>query len=82
MLKHIDRDANEIVFTKCTDRECCSEWSSKDLFAFLSKYNMRLFAPTKSEKHVGHFNSFLQACTSNNNEFGSSDQPSIEQKKN
>ena len=82
MLKDTDRDANGIVFTKCTDRECCSEWSSKDLFAFLSKYNMRLFAPTKSEKHVGHFNSFLQACTSNNNEFGSSGQPSVEEKKN
>ena len=25
MFKNIDRYANEIVFTKCTDRECCSE---------------------------------------------------------
>ena len=80
MFKHIDRYANEIVFTKCTDHECCSEWSTKDLFAFLSKYNMKLFAPTKSEKHVGHFNSFLQACTSINNEFRSSGQPSVEEK--
>ena len=72
--------ANKIVFTKSTDSECCSEWSSKDLFAFLSKYSMKLFTPTKSEKHVGHFKWFLQACTSNNNKFGSSGQPSVEEK--
>ena len=79
MFKHIDRYANEIVFTKCTDHECCSEWSSKN-FAFLSKYNMKLFAPTKSEKYVSYFNSFLQACTNNNNEFRSSGQTSVEEK--
>ena len=82
MFKHIHRYGSEIAFTKCTValNECSSEWSSKDLFAFLSKYNMKLFAPTKSKKHVGHFNSFLQGCTSNNNEFGSSGQPSVEEK--
>ena len=41
---------------------------------------MKLFAPTKSEKHFGLFNSFLQACTSNNNEFGKSGQQSVEKK--
>ena len=80
IFKHIHRCANETVFTKCTDREYCSEGLCKDLFAFLSRYNMKLFAPTKSEKHVGLFNSFLQAYTSNNNEFVSSGQQSVEKK--
>ena len=49
------------------------DWYAKEL-VFLSKYSMKLFIPTKSEKYKHHLNPLLLLFASNYNDFGSSGQ--------
>jgi len=35
MFKHVDKHANEIIFVRCTDRSCCTEWRSMEVKEFL-----------------------------------------------
>ena len=79
MFKHIDRHANEVVFVRCEDRTCCSEWRSKDLKEVLHKFGDRLFAPILSAE-TGRYNTYLQNYLSDKHEYGASTQPTVVQK--
>ena len=77
MFQHIDRHANEITFVKCQDRSCCEEWKSPRLKDFLSKFGMKLFAPSTTVT-FGLYDTFLKSCLKKENAYGSSGQPSCE----
>ena len=72
VFKHIDRHSNEIIFVKCDDRSCCTEWKLK---SFVQKFKMQLFAPSTTTT-CGHYDTFLQSCIKDKHVFSSSGQPS------
>ena len=66
MFEQIDRHANVITFVKCQNRSCCEEWKSPCLKDFLSKFGMKLFAPSETVT-LGHYNTFLKSCLKKEN---------------
>lgn len=60
MFRHLDRHLNEIVFVRCNDRSCCSEWQSDNLQRYLQAFDFRFPAPTFDVIHEGHYDTFLQ----------------------
>ena len=60
LLVHVDRHANEIVFVRCMDRSCCSEWRCNRLRDHLSLFDFKLPAPVLGTFFEGHNDTFLQ----------------------
>ena len=58
LFMHIDRHANEVIFTKCEVRSCCQEWRSTSLQEFLLNFKMLLFAPSITTTHVATMTRF------------------------
>ena len=81
MLNHIDRHLNEIVFTQCTNENCCERWILKDVFSFMKDQGMSLFGPTYSETSDGHYQTFLKTCIATKYQYCDFGQPSKDFKK-
>ena len=79
MFKYIDRHRNEIVFMKCVDRSCCSDFRSLNLESFFRQTNMRFHAPTRSSSKQGHYKTFLEESESVNKKYGDQGQPSAKE---
>ena len=54
MHQHIDRHLNEVIFIKCNDRSCCSEFRCEGAKDFLGE-EMRFSSPSESVLYKGHF---------------------------
>ena len=77
MFEHIDRHANEITFVKYQYRSFCEEWKSPRLKYFLSKFGLKLFAPSTTVT-LRHYDTFLQSRLKKESVYGGSGQPSCE----
>ena len=77
MFEHIDRHANEITFVKYQYRSCCEEWKSPRLKYFLSKFGLKLFAPSTTVT-LRHYDTFLQSRLKKESVYSGSGQPSCE----
>ena len=70
ILRHRDRHVNEIVFVKCNDKWCFSNWKYQTFSEFLRICKMRLIALTLSATYERHGNTFPQFCIDDCHEFG------------
>ena len=60
MFKHIDHHSNKLVFIRCSDRQCFSEWPSEEIRNHLAHFDFRLPALVFGSFREGHFDTFLQ----------------------
>ena len=60
MFHHLDRHSNGVVFLRCKDGSCCTEWQSSELRDHLAIFDFRLPAPVFGTFRDGHFDTFLQ----------------------
>ena len=60
MFHHLDRHSNGVVFLRCKDGSCCTEWQSSELRDHLAIFDFRLPAPVFRTFRDGHFDTFLQ----------------------
>lgn len=76
--KHIDRHLNEIIFVKCEDSSCCTDFRSKlikEHFKGVVKYP----SPSENKEYKGRFNTFLQEHLNPQKRFGDKGQPSADE---
>ena len=59
MFKHVDWYSNEVVFTKCSNVDCCDNCKALDVQSFLNRHNVKQFAPVNSASLSGHYETFL-----------------------
>ena len=60
MFRHLDYHSNEVVFMRCKNRSCCTEWPSSDLHDHLAIFDFRLPAPVFGTFCNSHFDTFFQ----------------------
>ena len=66
MFSHMTRYSNEVVFQKCSNRQCCEEWEATEVKSFLKKHEMKLFSPINSSSLSGHYETFLNLAIREN----------------
>lgn len=79
MNPHMDRHLNEVIFIKCNDQFCCSEFRYTEAKDFLGK-ERKFPSPSESVSYKGHLNTFLQDAIDKNKRFSDAGQPSTEAK--
>ena len=79
MFRHLDRHSNEVVFMRCKDRSCCTEWQSSELRDHLAIFDFRLPAPVFGTFRDGHLDTFLQRLEEKGNgqKYGDEGQPTV-----
>lgn len=75
--KHIDRHLNEIIFVKCEDNSCCTDFRSEKIKEHFQGV-VRFPSPSESKEYRGRFNTFLQEQLNPEKRFGDKGQPSAE----
>ena len=77
MFRHVDRYSNEVVFIRCKDQSCCTEWQSSELRDYLAIIDFRLPASVFGTFSDGYFDTFLQRLEQKENDlkYGDEGQP-------
>ena len=77
MFHHLDRHSSEVVFIRCKDRSCCTEWQSSELRDHLAIFDFRLPAPVFGTFCDGYFDTFFQWLEEKGNgqKYGDEGQP-------